>query len=187
MPSARLIPSLQSQKRMCRILNPLLPRSEGFLPECKEPSTAPSTPNCKRERTGVPHNTDAPLLTRMIWKQPLPHLAESRACANLNPTTGKQGENHPQRNTSLWETLGKRCHRVSPPGLLLLGLTIQFLTLRTPCSQPAWSLFCYKREVNRFYSSYKSVTKATVLISIINIHNSSNPARQANWAALQKN
>lgn len=67
------------------------------------------------------------------------------------------------------------------PVCIFLGLT-----LRTPCSQPAWSLLCYKPEVNRFYSSYKPVTKATVLISIINIHNSSSPAWQASWAILYK-
>lgn len=31
MPSAQLIPSLWSQKRMCRIPNPLLPKQEKFL------------------------------------------------------------------------------------------------------------------------------------------------------------
>ena len=67
------------------------------------------------------------------------------------------------------------------PVCILLGLT-----LRTPCSQPAWSLFCYKPEVNRFYSSYKPVTKVTVLISIINIHNSSSSVWQASWAILHK-
>lgn len=36
--------------------------------------------------------------------------------------------------------------------------------------------FCYNLEANRFYSSYKAVTKATVLISVIKIHNSSSPA-----------
>ena len=67
------------------------------------------------------------------------------------------------------------------PVCILLGLI-----LRTPCSQPAWSLFCYKPEVNRFYSSYKPVTKVTVLISIINIHNSSSSVWQASWAILHK-
>lgn len=81
---------------------------------------------------------------------------------------------------------GKGAIRSAPPRCIFLGLTIQLITLRTPCPKPAWSLFCYKPEVNRFYSSYKSVTKATVLISIINIHNSSSPAWQASWATPHK-
>lgn len=44
--------------------------------------------------------------------------------------------------------------------------------------------FCYNPEANRFYSSYKAVTKATVLISVIKIHNSSSPAQQASWVTL---
>lgn len=82
---------------------------------------------------------------------------------------------------------GRGAIRSVPPACVFPGLTIQLITFRTSCSQPAWSLFCYKSEVNRFYSSYKSVTKATVLISIINIHNSSSPAWQASWATLHKN
>lgn len=69
----------------------------------------------------------------------------------------------------------KGCHRSAPAGCIFLELTIQLITLRTPCPQIHLVFFCYGSEINRFYSSYKSVTKATVLMSIINIPNSSSP------------
>lgn len=117
------------------------------------------------------------LLTFLIRKWPLPHLTTNQTSANLNSfSIGKWNQKPPS-----W---GRGA--IGSVLLTRIGLITQLVTLRTPCSQPAWSLFCYKPEVNRFYSSYKSVTKATVLISIINIHNSSTPA-QASWAVLHKN
>lgn len=107
------------------------------------------------------------------------HLQAKPLPTSIHSQLANETRNHPSRGRgAIGSVLLTR---------IFLGLIIQLVTLRTPCSQPAWSLFCYKPEVNRFYSSYKSVTKATVLISIINIHNSSTPAWQASWAALHKN
>lgn len=136
----------------------------------------------------MPPNVGAFHLIFMICKYPLPHLTEVMP----RPTSiyfqpASKSRNHPQSNVFLREILGKGAIRSVPPACVFPGLTIQLITFRTSCSQPAWSLFCYKSEVNRFYSSFKSVTKATVLISIINIHNSSSPAWQASWATLHKN
>lgn len=118
------------------------------------------------------------LYLTIVKTKPLP--------TSIHSQLAKKNKNHPQRNVSLWEILGKGCNRVSPSSVHFPWTCNTFVTLRTPCSQPAWCLFCYRSEVNRFYSSYKPVTKATVLISIINIHNSSSPAWEASWAILYK-
>lgn len=136
----------------------------------------------------MPPYTGALLLTFMICKYPIPHLTEAMPLlTSIHSQLANKNRNHPQSNVSLWEILGKGAVGSVPPACIFPGLTIQLITFGTSCSQPAWSLFCYKPEVNRFYSSYKSVTKATVLISVINIHNSSSPAWQASWATLRKN
>lgn len=135
------------------------------------------------QRNEMPPNMGA-LLTFMTCKYSLSQLIEAvPLLTSIHIQPANMNRNHPQSNVSLWETLGKRVQQ----GQCLPGLTIQLITFRTSCSRPACSLFCYKPEVNRFYSSYKSVTKATVLISIINIHNSSSPAGQGSWATLHKN
>lgn len=125
----------------------------------------------------MPPNMGALRPTFRICKYPLPHLTKAMPLPTLiHFQLANKNRNHPQSNAFLWEILGKGAIGSVRPACVFRGLTIQLITFRTSCSQPAWSLFCYKPEVNRFYSSYKSVTKATVLISIINIHNSSSPA-----------
>lgn len=136
----------------------------------------------------MPSNVGALRLILMSYKYSIPHLTKAIPLpTSAHFQLANNDRNHPQNNVSLWEILGKGAIGSVPPVCLFPGLTIQLITFRTSCSQPAWSLLCYKPEVNRFYSSYKSVTKATVLISIINIHNSSSPAWQASWATLYTN
>lgn len=122
----------------------------------------------------------------MICKHPLPHLTKSQAFANLNSfQLASKNRNYPQGSFPLGNPGEGVQQGHSFPHVFSLDLQYSLLHFEHHVLNQL-GLFCYKPEVNRFYSSSKSVTRDTAMISLINIHNSSSPALQANWATLHE-